>query len=143
MRLPRIVTLLSVIVFVASLTQTACYISGESGNVSFQGEPFQGISVLLLGARILFDLLVGAGGLFFFEWLANPVLAAGWVFSFAGKNKVALLLGILASALMVAFLFRHTVPDYKIIRYGVGYWLWLTSGVLMIVSGATGLAQHR
>ena len=33
------------------------------------------------------------------EWLANPVLVllAAWVFSLAGKNKIALLLGILGS----------------------------------------------
>jgi hypothetical protein len=60
-------------------------------------------------------------------------LLAAWVFSFAGKNKIALLLGVVASALMIAFLFRHTIiaseaPTYaKIIGYGAGYWLWLTS----------------
>ena len=46
---------------------------------------------------------------------------------------------------MVAFLFRHAMiaseaPTYeKIVRYGAGYWLWLTSAGLVIVSGATGL----
>jgi len=50
---------------------------------------------------------------------------------------------------MVAFLFRHTIvaseaPTYaKIIGYGVGYWLWLTSAWLVIMSGATGLLKQR
>jgi hypothetical protein len=85
----------------------------------------------------------------YFEWLANPVLLAAWIFSFAGKNKVALLLGILSAALMFAFLFRHMMiaseaPTYeKIVGYGAGYWLWLTSAGLMIVSGATGLLKQR
>jgi hypothetical protein len=82
-----------------------------------------------------------------FEWLANPMLLAAWVFFFAGKNKIALLLGIVASAFMVAFLFRHTVVageyHYKIIGYGAGYWLWLASAGLVIVSGATGVAKQR
>jgi hypothetical protein len=136
MRLPRIITLLSVIVFAASLTQNAYYLEGENPKA---------------WSRAFYLLLLGPIGLLdgIFEWLANPVLLAAWVFSFAGKNKIALLLGILASALMLAFLFRHTIiaserPDYKkIIRYSAGYWLWLTSGGLVIVSGATGLLKQR
>ena len=67
---------------------------------------------------------------------------------FAGKNKIALLLGIGASALMLAFLLRHSIiaseaPTYaNIIGYGAGYWLWLTSAGLMIVSCATGLIKQ-
>ena len=35
-------------------------------------------------------------------------------------------------------------PTYaKIIGYGAGYWLWVTSGVLVIVSGAIGLMKER
>jgi hypothetical protein len=77
------------------------------------------------------------------------VLAAAWVFSLAGKNKIALLLGSLASALMLAFLFRQTIiaseaPTYaKIIGYGAGYWLWVTSGVLEMASGTIGLMKRR
>jgi len=76
-------------------------------------------------------------------------LLAAWVFSFAGKSKIALLLGIAASALILAFLFRHTIvaseaPTYaKIIGYGAGYWLCLTSAGLMIVNGSMGLVKQR
>jgi hypothetical protein len=130
------ITLLSIIVFATSLTQNAYYIAGENPKA---------------WSPAFYSLLLGPIGLFagIFEWLANPVLLAAWVFSFAGKNKIALVLGIVASALMLAFLFRHTIiaseaPTYaKIIGYGVGYWLWLTSTGLVIVSGATGLVKQK
>jgi len=136
MRLPKIITLLSVIVFAASLTQKCFYTYGHNPKVWPPG---------------WYLLLISLIGVFYgiFEWLANPVLLAAWVFSLAGKNKIALLLGIVASALMVAFLFRHTIvaseaPTHaKIIGYGAGYWLWLTSAGLVIVSGATGLVKQR
>jgi hypothetical protein len=60
------------------------------------------------------------------------------------RDNVALLLGILSSVLTFAFLFRYNMiaseaPTYaKVVGYGVGYRLWLTSAGLMIVSGATG-----
>src|SRR6266496_4452451 len=123
MRLPRIITLLSVIVFVASLTQNGFYTETH-----IPKPPPSGWYLLLIGLIGVFDG--------YFEWLANPVLLAAWVFSFAGKNKVA-------------FLFRHAMiaseaPTYgKIIGYSAGYWLWLTSGGLVIVSGATGLMRQR
>lgn len=136
MRLPKIITFLSIIVFATSLTQNAYYIAGENPKA---------------WSPAFYSLLLGPIGLFagIFEWLANPVLVAAWVFSFAGKNKIALLLGIVASALMLAFLFRHTIiaseaPTYaKIIGHGAGYWLWLTSAGLLVVSGTTGLVKQR
>jgi hypothetical protein len=135
MRLPKIITVVSVIIFAASLTQKCFYTE-----VHIPKPPPAGWYLLLIG-------LIGVfGG--YFEWLANPVLLAAWVFSFAGKNKAALL-GILSSAFMVAFLFRHAMiaseaPTYeKIIGYGAGYWLWLTSAGLVIVSGAAGLMTQR
>jgi len=136
MRLPKIITLVSVIVFAASLTQNGFYTETHSPK-----PPPSSWYLLLIGLIGVFDG--------YFEWLANPVLLAAWVFSFAGKNKAALLLGILASAFMVAFLFRHAMiaseaPTYeKIVGYGAGYWLWLTSAGLVIVSGTTGLMKQR
>jgi hypothetical protein len=84
---------------------------------------------------------------FRFDFCARP--RAAWVFFFAGRNKIALVLGIVASVLMLAFLFRHTIiadeaGNYKkIVGYGAGYWLWLTSAGLVIVSGATGLVKQK
>ena len=84
---------------------------------------------------------------FGFDFCAR--LRAAWVFSFAGRNKIALVLGIVALVLMLASLFRHTIiadeaGNYKkIVGYGAGYWLWLTSAGLVIVSGATGLVKQK
>ena len=136
MRVPKIITLLSIIIFVASLTQSCYNTEGHDPRVSSPG---------------FYLLLLGPIGLFagVFEWLANPVLLWAWVFSFAGKNKIALPLGILASALMLAFRFRHSIivneaGHYgKIVEYSAGYWLWLTSGAFMIVSGTTGVLTQR
>ena len=132
-RLPKIVTIISIIVFAASLTQNSYYIAGENPKA---------------WSPAFYSLLLGPIGLFdgIFEWLANPVLAAAWVFSLAGKNKIALLLGSLASALMLAFLFRQTIiaseaPTYaKITGYG---WAIGFSGGLVIVSGTIGLMKDR
>jgi len=48
---------------------------------------------------------------------------------------------------MVAFLFRHTFVagkyQHKTIGCGAGYWLWLASAGLVIVSGTTGLQKQR
>jgi hypothetical protein len=135
MRLPKIITLLSVIIFAVSLTQNCFYTE-----VHIPKPPPPGWYLLLIG---LIGVFAG-----YFEWLANPLLLAAWVFSFAGKNKIVLLLGVLASVFMVGFLFRHSMiaseaPTYeKIVGYGAGYWLWLASGGLMIVSGAAGLVKR-
>src|SRR4029077_3622799 len=76
-RVPKTITLVSVIVFAASLTQNGYYIAGEKPKA---------------WSPAFYSLLLGPIGLFagIFEWLANPVLLAAWVFSFAGKNKIAL-----------------------------------------------------
>jgi hypothetical protein len=84
---------------------------------------------------------------FLFDFCARPPNRVG-IF-FAGRNKIALVLGIVASVLMLAFLFRHKIiaaeaGNYKkIVGYGAGYWLWLTSAGLVIVSGATGLVKQK
>jgi hypothetical protein len=38
---------------------------------------------------------------------------------------------------------RPTRTYAKIIDYGPGYWLWLTSGGLVIVTGAIGLVKQK
>jgi hypothetical protein len=99
----------------------------------------------------LYLLLIGPFGVLYgiFEWLANPVLLVAWVFSFAGKNGIALLLGIAAAALMTAFLFRTTIvaseaPTYaKITGCAAGYWLWLSSAIVAVFGAAVGLVRQR
>ena len=132
MRLPKIVTLASLIVFAASLTQKGFSTAGEH-----PGDWSPGLYLLLIGPLGLLDGI--------FEWFANPFLLWAWIFSLIGKHKIALPLAVLATALIVAFLFRQTVivseaPTYaKITGYAAGYWLWLTSAALAVVSALTGI----
>jgi len=132
MRLPRIIVLLSVIVFVASLTQKGFSTAGEDS-----GDWSPGLYLLLIGPL---GILAGI-----FEWFANPLLLAAWVFSFFGKDKIALPLGIAATALIAAFLFRQTIivseaPTYaKITGYAAGYWLWFASAILATLGAAAGM----
>jgi len=63
MRLPKIITLLSVIVFAASLTQNCFYTEAH-----IPKPPPPGWYLLLIGLIGVFDG--------YFEWLANPVLLA-------------------------------------------------------------------
>jgi len=131
-RLSKVLTIASVIVFAVSLTQDAYYIDREDPRAYSAAW-----MLLLIGWLGLLDGI--------FAWLANPVLFAAWIFSFAGKKKLALLFAPLASVFMVAFLFRQSIivseaPTYaKITGYGAGYWLWLTSAMLAIIAALVGL----
>ena len=128
----RIVTLISLIVFVASLTQKGFSTAGEE-----PGSWSPGLYLLLIGPL---GLLTGV-----YEWFANPILLAAWIFSWFGKNKIALPLALVATALIVAFLFRQTMivseaPTYaKITSYAAGYWLWLASAIIATLGAAVGI----
>lgn len=132
MRLPRIIILISVAVFAASLTQKGFSTAGEE-----PGSWSPGLYLLLIGPL---GLLTGV-----YEWFANPFLLAAWTFSWFGKNKIALPLALVATALIVAFLLRQTMivseaPTYaKITGYAAGYWLWLTSAITATLGAAVGV----
>ena len=132
MRLSRITTLVSVVVYATALTQKGFHSVGEP-----PGAWSPGLYFLFVGPL---SVLYGV-----FEWLGNPVLFAAWIFPLARKNKIALPLALLATALIAAFLFRQTIvaseaPTYaKITGYAAGYWLWLSSAVLAILASVIGL----
>jgi hypothetical protein len=120
----------SVILFVASLTQFAFYVDTPDA----------------WGDRAFFLLLIGWLGIFSGElsWFANPLLAASWVAAFVGEKSVAIVSAIAALILATTFLLRDTLiaseaPTYaKITGYGLGYWLWLLSiGLSMLSACAT------
>jgi hypothetical protein len=128
----RIITLISFAVFVASLTQKGFSTAGEE-----PGSWSPGLYLLLIGPL---GFLAGV-----YEWLANPFLLAAWIFSWFGKQKIALPLALVAIGLIVAFLFRQTMivseaPTYaKITGYAAGYWLWLTSAIIATIGTAIGM----
>jgi hypothetical protein len=79
----------------------------------------------------------------------QSVVTCAWVFSFAGKNKIALPLALLATGLISAFLFRHTIvaseaPTYaKITGHAAGYWLWLSSSIIATIGAAVETLTER
>lgn len=132
MRLPRIINLISVAVFVASLTQKGFSTAGEE-----PGSWSPGLYLLLIGPL---GLLTGV-----YEWFANPFLLAAWILPWFGKNKIALPLALIATGLIVAFLFRQIMivseaPTYaKITGYAAGYWLWLASAIIPTLGATVGI----
>jgi hypothetical protein len=80
-------------------------------------------------------------------WIANPLLYASWYCCLCNKYEKALLCSLIALVLMLSFLLCKRVvvgdsPMYSvIIGYGVGYYLWVASGVLVVIAGFLGLKR--
>lgn len=91
------------------------------------GEGIPGWACLLLGWWGLFS-----GSL---SWLANPLLICGWLLRSHSPKPFLVAAGV-AIVLMLSFLGADTVAineggvPNEITRIGVGYWLWLASGLL-------------
>lgn len=113
----------SICVYVVSLTQR-CYCTTDSCGDSIMA------------------LLVGPLGLIFgganFSWLANPFLFSAW-FSFKNKPLRTIVVSSISVAFMASFLvFKRIISDEagnysEIVSYRSGYWLWLLSGMIMLV----------
>ena len=92
-----------------------------------------GIGLLLIG---WFAIGSGAG----FSWLANPVLFLVWSFAWSGKRTVALVAAVVALLLMLSFPMVGWVITsavgtlHEVTGYGLGYWLWVVSAVLALLS---------
>ncbi|NQY05389.1 MAG: hypothetical protein HRT68_04065 [Flavobacteriaceae bacterium] len=112
--------------YLLSATMECYLVDGQATIGSF------GFVALLLG-WMNFDLLT-------LIWLANPFFLAGLLFFFIGKNlKFSLVISFLASILAFSFLFVDEVLKNeaggrgKIDSYLLGYWLWLSSHVLLFI----------
>jgi hypothetical protein len=79
-----------------------------------------------------------------FEWLANPALLFSWIAALRRRIIPSLISASLSVLLIVSFLRRAEVVYYGdnvdrhavIQAYGPGYWLWLASALLMVLSNA-------
>jgi len=116
--------LLSLIVFLVSLTQPAFYIDREDFDA--WSSPF---GLLLIGW-----LPVIAGETSAIAWMANPLLLLSWIFLFNPKlEKAVLWTGLLSIVVGLSFLFVEEIlsseaPTYsKITTIMPGYWLWISS----------------
>lgn len=75
-----------------------------------------------------------------FSWFANPFLLLAWVQFIRGKYSYAILFSIIAVVLIVTFQLHESIivdeggARSKIIGYGSGYWLWLSSSIVSFVA---------
>lgn len=93
-------------------------------------------------------LIAGWLGMFagVFAWLANPLLFASWYLLTRSRHGAAFFVSSGALLFATSFLLQpevisSTKPTYsQITGYGVGYWLWITSVlVVMVGTGALSL----
>jgi len=133
-KIPILITvLLSVALYVFSLTQKCFYANTEADS----------LAVLIMGGLGIIAELGNIFSLNFanpvgatFTWLANPLLWLAWFFAFKSP-KQALYFSAAATALALAFLLFPKVigndPDHynEVTKYWLGYWLWLGSTVVM------------
>jgi hypothetical protein len=124
-----VVLWVSIALFVLCLVNDGYYIDGPDPRA---WAPASGL--LLFGWIGLFSGTIA--------WLANPALATAWVLFHFRRYRGSAIWALVATALIISFLFAKTVvssesPTYsKVTGYGLGYWLWLGSALVLLV-GAT------
>jgi hypothetical protein len=134
--LSRAFLLASVGVYLVSLTLNAyCLVTGGTERC----DDSRGIALLALGW--LETIAIGDVGPFVvLAWYANPCLVAAWLFVLASGRKIAVAFGALGSLLALSFLLGHAVQVSEgggpspITAYLAGYWVWLGSLVLALIS---------
>ena len=121
-------TVLSILSFVLAMTQPAFY-----ENAVYDKAPN---SALLLSIGWM-GILVG-----YMEWVANPLIFVSWALARQGRFIPGMICALLAVAFIVGFMHRTEMVwpsdagdrHATIQRYGLGYWGWLTSAALMVIS---------
>jgi hypothetical protein len=86
-------------------------------------------------------LLVGWIGVFYgiVAWVANPALFFAWRLFYLRRYRAATIVALMAAALMLSFLLIKSVvsseaPTYsKVIGYGPGYWIWVSSAGALVL----------
>ncbi|MFD0763493.1 hypothetical protein ACFQZI_01420 [Mucilaginibacter lutimaris] len=123
----KIITLsASIIVFVISLpqygfcTQSSCVLAG--------GALLTGWAAMYMGGVML-------------SWFANPLLLVAWVTLYS-KSRLSFVCSIVATIMMLSFLCYKQIYNHQdewtsdIVRYGLGYNLWVISGFTMVTGNA-------
>ncbi len=130
--------MLSIIAFAVALTQDGFYIDDP--------DPKDLTWTLGLGLLVFGWNSVLSGEI---AWMANPMLLLAWISYVIGKNQISLTFAVISLILMVTFRLRKKFISseeastfLKIIGYGPGYWLWLSSGVLAFINAVVGLGNQ-
>jgi hypothetical protein len=122
-RISGVTLFISVVAYAVSLTQVA-YCTQSSCVYS--------IGSLLTGWIALY-----MGGVMF-TWLANPLILISWI-TIRRSPRTSNLCSITACILMFSFLYYKQIYNHQdewtsdITKYGVGYYLWVLSGITMVV----------
>ncbi|WP_413669604.1 hypothetical protein ACEN9X_06395 [Mucilaginibacter sp. Mucisp86] len=97
-----------------------------------EGEEGEGAAILLSGFFGFFSSAVG------WSWLANPALWVSWGY-FTKKPRQSFLASAIAVLFALSFLFFKSIMINEaggtstIIKYRIGYWLWLGSSLVMLI----------
>ncbi len=131
----KIILIISIILFIISLTQKTYCLDANCGYIGFS------------------DLLFGWLGVLYekegsYAWLANPFLLLTWIFIF--KNpKIALVLSIIAFSFAFSFYFQKEMVKNeagiigKITHYKMGYWLWISSILIIILGNIVSIYETK
>lgn len=95
----------------------------------------------------LLELAIGWLGIFYgiLDWLANPLLLLTWILLALRHYKRAVAAAFASTFFAACFLARTTVviseaPTYgRILSYHVGYWLWLASSIMALLTSCFAL----
>lgn len=128
-----VLLLCSVVLFLLSLLFDCVYLEGEKPLTP-------GWSLLMTG---WLGIIYG-----YITWLANPLVFVGWIVLLKKDFELALLLSIGAVLIMLSFLFYKSIitseyPAYsRIVGYGIGYWLWVSSAGCLVAASVCGLLKR-
>jgi hypothetical protein len=143
----RIATVISVSIYVACLPLPgfSC-VKQQSAECGMDG-----LDAMLFGA--IGGLLV-LGYPSMAAWWANPALLIAWIALFFGARRYAVLCSAVSLVLGLSFLLFHLLPIFRILPgggmapdgevtgVGLGYWLWLTSIAVSLLSALWGIHQR-
>ena len=123
------VSLISLTVFIVSLTQTALTYN------DFDGQKIHSsLSLLFMGGLAI----LGGGLLEWFIWLANPLYVLALIFFFK-SNKTSKVVSITATILALSFttwkeiLAAENGRTATIVSLNLGYWLWVLSLTILSI----------
>ncbi|WP_407534988.1 hypothetical protein [Elizabethkingia miricola] len=132
MKSQSLTLIISIALFIASLTQTA---------VNMGSDYMLSIACLLLGWAEVFE-----GGI---AWLANPLLFISWFLLLIKQPKISLPLSLITFFLSLSYLSVSTITVNEgggkaaITSYSLGYYLWLASSISLFIGSLWTIISNR